>query len=149
MEIVELAEFAVIGLVVEARFDQLPTVITSAWKELHERLEEIADRTSGVLTEVSSDLGDGRYREVLGARVTRDALAPDGMVRIEVPAGRFVRATEAGPLERIGSTFGAMQDHARSIGYRPDGVLVDDGYLVEGAGPHTLLVRLDDTRLTD
>lgn len=53
--------------------------------------------TIAVYTDYASD-NDGEYTYVLGAKVKNDAVAPAGMVKVTVPAGRYAKFTsDVGP----------------------------------------------------
>jgi len=142
MQVVRLEPMTVVGIVVEARFDELGTLVPQAWKRLWEEADAIRGGLGDRFVEVSEHLGDGRYREVLGLRVDGSADAPEGMVRVELPAASYVHSVHTGPLEGIAIRFGEMQDHARSLGHEPDGVLLDEGYTPDGDRPHDLYVRI-------
>ena len=142
MDVVRLEPMTVIGVVVDGPFDQLGTLVSQGWKRLWDEADSIQDRLGDRFVEVSEHLGDGHYREILGARVTASARTPDGMERIELPSASYVHSVHTGPLEGIAARFGEMQQHARSLGHEPDGVLLDEGYTPDGGQLHDLYVRL-------
>lgn len=142
VEIVELDAFVVIGIPVEGHFSELAELVPAGWTRLWPRVSEIPGRLTGTLTEVSWAQRDGRYRELLGARVSFAAEVPTGMVRLELPAARYVHVVEHGPVENIAATFGAMQAYAMANDLRPDGLLIDDGYSTDTHLPHSLHVRV-------
>jgi hypothetical protein len=74
--------------------------------------------------------------------VTVAADVPTDMVRLELPAARYVHVVERGPVENIAATFGEMQAYAVANGLLPDGLLIDDGYSADARLPHSLHVRV-------
>lgn len=141
---------AVVGIPVVARFDELSTLVPAAWR----RLAEIAELRHEVFVELSTDLGDGHYHEVLGLLREVDSaqdLPLPASVAVLVPPGEWLSARHEGPVEAIGDTFGELIDAARRAGRRPSGEKLDIGYRLDGAAEsHELRIRVlpaedDDT----
>src|SRR5690349_19708888 len=66
VEIVRRERRAVIGIEVVADFDELRTAVPAAWTELFARRNELPPPMDGAFVEISAELGEGRYREVVG-----------------------------------------------------------------------------------
>jgi predicted transcriptional regulator YdeE len=140
VELVDRPAIEVIGIQVEAAFDALATVVPAAWTDLFERADAIIGRTGTTYLELSTDLGHGRYRELVGAQVVGGTPPPPGMLAELVYEARWVHELHHGPLEGIGATFGQMLDFVAHQGLHADGVKLDVGYGTDG--PHDLYVRL-------
>ena len=104
--LVEVKSFTVIGI--SCRTDNAKEAsgqgcIGKQWARLftEDILDKIPDRadknTIAVYTNYASDK-DGEYTYVLGAKVKEDAVAPSGMVKTTIPAGRYAKFTsDTGP----------------------------------------------------
>jgi predicted transcriptional regulator YdeE len=87
-----------IGLTVTSPQSELPVAVPRLWKSLETRLPEVSvrlhlDRQLSVFLGRREDIFD----EFVGVAVPEHVEAPSGMVRVEVPAGRFAVADHAGP----------------------------------------------------
>jgi predicted transcriptional regulator YdeE len=129
-----------IGLAVEAPFAELATEVPAAWR----RLAETSVPAETVWSELSIDLGNGRYREVLGLLDPAPELVIDAeWERVPVPAGDWLVAEHSGAETAIAETFGLLLEHAAARGLEPTGVKLDVGYRVDGApARHELCVAV-------
>ena len=128
MEIVELGGLIVIGLEVRATFRGLWREVPRAWEALFERSDEIPDRKGSAFVDVSVEVVDGLYRQVVGTEVARADAVPAGMVRVDVPGRRYVHWRHEGPVAGVANSFARMYDWARAEGL-PTGVFkLDRGY---------------------
>ena len=79
-----------------------PEVVPRLWEALFGRLDELTQRKGDALYGwVRSDPEDETkevLRYVAAARVSADASVPEGMTRVEVPAGTFAVFTFRGPM---------------------------------------------------
>ncbi|GAA4659378.1 GyrI-like domain-containing protein [Kineococcus glutinatus] len=143
MEIVEREAAVVVGLVVEAGFADLATLVPRAWREVF-TLPGLPRPGGGRWAEASRYLGDGRYREVVGVPGPPGRLAPPpGATSVQVPAGRYLHHVHTGPVAAIGEGFGAMHERARRLGLAVGDVKLDVGYTRDGRdGAHDLFVDL-------
>ncbi|MBB5867747.1 putative transcriptional regulator YdeE [Allocatelliglobosispora scoriae] len=128
MEIVRRDRRSVIGIEVVADFDELSTAVPAAWTELFARRNELPPPMDGAFVEVSAELGEGRYREVVGVTVPPGTAVPDGMHTVDVPAGRFVSHRHDGAVGTIADGFGTIYDWAERNTLRLGGWKVDHGY---------------------
>ena len=109
-KVVALPEFTVIGI--ECRTDNAKEAdgkgcIGQQWGRIFSEvlLDKIPDRVDkniiAVYTDYASDK-DGEYTFILGAKVKTGAMAPEGMVKTTVPAGRYaVFTSEKGPVQEV------------------------------------------------
>lgn len=140
MDIVDRAAVRVIGLELVVPFASLRTKVPAAWAAVEARA---GDLPPPPWVEVSTDLGTGSYREVLGAQVPADHGVPDGMVAVYLAPARYVHEVHTGPADEIDVTFHRMLGFASQVGATPDGVRLDVGH--GAGGPHALFVRLAAT----
>jgi predicted transcriptional regulator YdeE len=144
MEIVELGETVVVGIEVVADFSQLLSEMPAAWCELFSRQDELPASDTGVFVEASDHLGDGRYREIIGAvAVVADIPVPDGMAVTLLPAGRFVHHRHDGTVATIAGGFQAIYDWAAEQGLTLGNRKFDVGYTADGVQqPHELYIDI-------
>lgn len=144
MEIVELGETVVVGIEVVADFGQLRSEMPAAWRELFSRQDELPASGKGVFVEASNHLGDGRYRETIGAvAVVADIPVPDGMAVAVLPGGRFVHHRHDGSMATITGGFQAIYDWAAEQGLTLGNRKLDVGYTADGVQqPHELYVDI-------
>lgn len=140
MRLTDLPERSLTGITVECRFDELSTHVPAAWR----RLSDAHPPDGAAYAELSTELGDGRYREVLGLLGPDETLDPTLAPRtVTVPAGSWVTTVHDGPEHAIAETFGEMLAWAAARGLEPTGEKLDVGYRLDGtAGPHELGVRV-------
>lgn len=144
MEIVELGETAVIGIEVVAYFGQLRSEMPAAWRELFSRQDELPALGTGVFVEASNHLGDGRYREIIGAvAVVADVAVPDGMAFALLPGGRFVHHRHDGSVATIAGGYQTIYDWAAEQGLTLGNRKLDVGYTADDVQqPHELYVDI-------
>ncbi|CAN7239026.1 effector binding domain-containing protein [Devosia sp. LjRoot16] len=139
IETVELPEMQAIGVLVEAHWNDLPKAIPAAWTRLFE-----TDTGASSFLEVSISRDNGIYRELVGYLAAKKTEVPDGMVRIVIPAQRYLRIVHDGPLVEIAAGFEKLYAHAAVAGLKATDYKLDFGYLPGlPAGRHELHVALE------
>lgn len=154
-EFVTLPETTVVGLRVEAPFQELFQQVPAAWRSVFAREREFGARLDVGFCDCSLGSKDGVYTEIIGVRTKADAAVPAGMQTVTLPEARYATLEHHGPLAGIAPAFGALE---RWIAAQPpspdgrtwvhDGVKLDIGYLPDGSetaegGPgHRLYVRV-------
>jgi len=139
IETVELPEMHAIGVLVEAHWNDLPKAIPAAWTRLFE-----TDTGASSFLEVSISRDNGVYRELVGYLAAKKTEVPDGMVRIIIPAQRYLRVVHDGPLVDIAAGFEKLYAHAAVAGLKATDYKLDFGYLPGlPAGRHELHVALE------
>ncbi|WP_332687819.1 GyrI-like domain-containing protein [Devosia sp.] len=139
IETVELPEVHAIGVLVEAHWNDLPKAIPAAWTRLFE-----TDTGASSFLEVSISRDNGIYRELVGYLAAKKTEVPDGMVRIVIPAQRYLRIIHDGPLVEIAAGFEKLYAHAAVAGLKATDYKLDFGYLPGlPAGRHELHVALE------
>lgn len=124
IETIELPELVIIGIMVEAPWQDLPRKIPEAWQALF-----AAETGATSFLEASLSVEDGVYREVVGYLAAQKSEVPEGMVKVVVPAQRYLRLSHDGPLAGIARGFGRLLDHAKAAGLRATDMKLDFGYL--------------------
>lgn len=145
IEHVEQPGLTVIGLLVEAHWSALPRAVPGAWNELFARDSELTPGCGplGAHLEVSIERQDGFYKELVGVIVQPDARPPAGMVKLSIPANRYLRLVHDGPLAGIADGFQALYDRAAAEGIEATDFKLDLGYRPGlPPGRHELLVGL-------
>ena len=139
IETVELPEMVAVGVLVEAPWNELPKVVPAAWTRLFE-----SDTGATSFLEVSISRQDGVYRELVGYLAAKKTEVPDGMVRIVIPAQRYLRIVHDGPLVDIAAGFEKLYAHAAVAALKATDYKLDFGYLPGlSAGRHELHVALE------
>lgn len=139
IETVELPEMTAIGVLVEAHWNDLPKAIPAAWTRLFE-----TDTGASSFLEVSLSRDKGVYRELVGYLAAKKTEVPEGMVRIVIPAQRYLRIIHDGPLVDIAAGFEKLYAHAAVAGLKATDYKLDFGYAPGlPAGRHELHVALE------
>jgi len=145
IECVSRPSLTVIGLLVEAEWRELPRAVPAAWNELFARQAELTPSCGplGEHLEVSISQEDGSYRELVGVIADAGAHPPQGMVKLTVPANRYLRLIHDGPLAGITAGFQSLYDRAAAEGLEATDFKLDIGYRPGlPPGRHELLVGL-------
>lgn len=124
IETIELPELVIIGILVEAPWQELSTKVPAAWRQLF-----AAETGAAAFLESSLSVEDGIYREIVGYLGARKSDVPDGMTKVVIPAQRYLRMVHDGPLSGIAQGFGQLLAHARAAGLEASDLKLDFGYL--------------------
>jgi predicted transcriptional regulator YdeE len=124
IETIELPELVVIGIMIEAPWRDLATKVPEAWAAL---FAAGTDATS--FLEASLSVEDGVYREVVGYLAANKSEVPEGMVKVVIPAQRYLRLIHDGPLAHIAGGYGRLLAHAEAAGLKAADMKLDFGYL--------------------
>lgn len=145
MEVAHRERMLIVGLEVQAAWQALWTEVPEAWDRFRDRVDEIQHQTGSVFVEVSVEIADDTYTEVLGVEVDRADDVPDGLAVLDVPAANYVHHRHIGPTEAIADTFRLMYDWADEQGIPVADFKLDFGYTAAGDGAeHHLYVRVAD-----
>lgn len=119
--IVTRSAFTVVGMKVHGKNES--NEIPKMWDALHPRACEIKDRIDDrVAFGVSANMDEntGAFDYVAGFQVSSAEELPEGMVRFDVPGGKY--AVFATTLPRLGETFThAYRTWLPQSGYQPTG----------------------------
>lgn len=128
MKIVEKEAFTVIGIKVEADWQSLHKVMPPSWEKAKERLNEIEGRKEDVMMDVSLDVTEGQYTQLIGVEVEKDSEVPDKMEKVDIPIQKYIYEQHQGALEGIAETFGRMYDWAEENDIEAGDFKIDYGY---------------------
>lgn len=144
METVKKESFQVIGIKVEATWNQLWEKMPEAWNTLFERYKEIPVRTDEVLMDISFGKKNDIYTQCIAAEVAgNNPKIPEGMELIRVPQKKYLHYRHTGPLKEIAASFGKMYDHAKEKNLPVGDFKLDIGYTPEGKeNHHDLFIEL-------
>ena len=144
IETITLPPLTVIGILVEAHWNELHTAVPAAWTRLFDSgLEPVAGGVRDGFVEVSISREHGFYRELVGIVAESHMLVPQRMVRLDIPSNTYLTIDHDGPLVGIAQGFGALYDHASANGLEATDFKLDFGYQPGlPAGRHQLHVGL-------
>lgn len=124
IETIELPELVIIGIMIEAPWQHLPGKVREAWARLF-----AAETGATSFLEASLSVEDGVYRELVGYLAANKSEVPEGMVKVVIPAQRYLRMLHDGPLTGIAGGFGQLLKHAKIAGLKTTDMKLDFGYL--------------------
>jgi len=136
--LVDFPAQTIVGLPVDARFEQLSQFVPRAWRQLFAAVEGEVQ-----FVEVSLPPREGQFREIVGFLADGSTPLPPGTVQLALPAGRFLTQTHVGPLEGIAEAFGELYAHAEANGLAANDLKLDFGYdPALSAPPHQLFLGI-------
>jgi predicted transcriptional regulator YdeE len=144
IEITDLPALSVIGLLVDAHWNELPNAVPAAWTQLFDSgLKPDTDLIHNGFVEVSISRELANYRELLGVVAGPNTLVQKRMVRLEIPANRYLSIVHDGPLRGITHGFELLYHRASELGLMATDFKLDFGYQPGlPAGRHQLYVGL-------
>lgn len=138
IETIELPELVVIGILVDAPWQELPVKVPAAWHALF-----AAETGATSFLAASLSVEGGIYREIVGYLAAQKSCVPDGMTKVVIPPRRYLRLMQDGPLAEIAQGFGRLLAHAKAARLRTTDMKLDFGYRPGlPDGPHELHVAL-------
>jgi predicted transcriptional regulator YdeE len=144
IETIDLPALTVVGLLVEAHWNELPKAVPAAWKRLFDSglVPDSGSMRDGFVA-VSISREKGFYRELIGVVAGPDTPVPQRMMRLEIPANRYLSIIHDGPLPGIAQSFGQLYEHASKAGLGATDFKLDFGYQPGlPAGRHQLHIGL-------
>lgn len=124
IEAIELPELVIIGILVEAPWQELSAKVPAAWRDLF-----AAETGATAFLEASLSVEDGVYHELVGYLAAKKSEVPEGMTKVIVPAQRYLRLEYDGPLSGIAGGFGELLAYAKASGSTATAMKLDFGYL--------------------
>ncbi|MGV3551437.1 GyrI-like domain-containing protein [Rhizobium sp.] len=139
IENIELPELVMIGILVEAPWQERAASVAAAWRELF-----AAETGATGFLAASLSVEDGVHREVVGFLAAGKTPVPDGMIKVVIPAQRYLRLAHDGPQAAIPEGFRRLMAHAGAAGLKATDMKLDFGYLPDMPdGRHELHVALE------
>lgn len=123
IDTVTFPELTVIGCMVEASREDLPAAVAAAWERVF-----ASDPGTAAFAAVSLPEENGQERRLVGFMAARASEIPDGMVRVDLDAGRYLRTAQDGPQAAIADGFARLHAHAAANGMKLSGIALDFGY---------------------
>lgn len=127
IETVTFPELTVIGCMVEASGDELPAAVAAAWERVF-----AADVGTAAFAAVSLPEENGLQRRLVGFMAAKASEIPDGMVRLDLDAGRYLRTVQDGPQAAMAASmadgFDRLHAHAAANGLTLSGIALDFGH---------------------
>lgn len=123
IETVSFPELTVIGCMVEASGDELPAAVAAAWERVF-----AAEIETAAYAAVSLPEETGLHRRLIGFMAAKASEIPDGMVRVDLDAGRYLRTAQDGPQAALAEGFARLHAHAETNGLKLSGIALDFGY---------------------
>ncbi|PKD42595.1 GyrI-like domain-containing protein [Rhodohalobacter barkolensis] len=143
MKVVTLPEITLIGIEVKAHWKELHQKIPTAWEQLFTRKEELTNRTTDTYTEISVNVKDEIYTQLVGAEVKTGQPVPAGMTSLQIPKQSYLHFHHTGPLTEIAESFGNMYQWAEENGITTGEFKIDRGYLPGlPDSPHDLYIKI-------
>nr|WP_255635740.1 hypothetical protein [Azospirillum sp. 412522] len=123
---------------VEASPDDLPAAVAAAWERV-----AAADVGTAAFAMVALPEESGLHRRLVGFMAAKASEIPDGMVRVDLDAGRYLRTAQDGPQAAVSDGFTRLHAHAEANGLKLSGIALDFGYRPgESDGRHELHLAL-------
>lgn len=143
MKIVKRESFTAIGIRVKAGWQELHTQMPEAWEIFKNRVGEIDGRKSERMMDLSLEVIDGEYTQLIGVEVEDSADVPSGMSKVIIPSQKYVWYMHKGDLDDIAESFGKMYDWAKENDITAKEFKMDMGYSGDGSeGEHDLYIKI-------
>lgn len=123
IETVTFPELTLIGCMVQTDGEGLPAAIAAAWERVF-----AADTGTAAFAAVSLPAENGLHRRLVGFMAAKASEIPDGMVRVDLDAGRYLRTVQDGPQSAMADGFARLHAHAQANGLTLSGIALDFGY---------------------
>jgi predicted transcriptional regulator YdeE len=143
MKVVTLPEITLIGIEVKAHWKELHQKMPEAWEQLFTRKEELTNRTTDTYTEISVNVKDEIYTQIVGAEVKAGQPVPSGMTSLQIPKQTYLHFHHNGALAQIADSYGKMYDYADKSDLITNEFKIDRGYLPGlPDSPHDLYIKV-------
>lgn len=143
MKVVTLPKITLIGIEVKAHWKELHQKMPEAWEQLFTRKEELTNRTTDTYTEISVNVKDEIYTQIVGSEVKAGQPVPAGMTSLQIPKQSYLHFHHNGQLTEITGSFGKMYQWAENNHLAADEFKIDRGYLPGlPDSPHDLYIKI-------
>lgn len=143
MKIITHDKIDVVGIKVNADWQGLHTKMPEAWEKFSARLNEVQYRKGDIMLDVSLDVQDGIYTQLIGVETERMSSLPVGMVSVTIPQQQYLTYRHEGPVQDIAASFGKMYEWAKVKEINAGEFKIDRGYTLSGnEKEHELFVKI-------
>ena len=138
IQTIDLPELICIGIAVVASPAEFPQAVAEAFETLYS-----TETDATAFLKISQAAPGDQIGALVGYLAARKTKIPDGLERVSIPAGQYLRLLHRGPLSEIDSSFRTLHEHAAAMGAETTGMTLDFGYLPGLADtPHELNLQL-------
>lgn len=96
------------------------------------------------MMDLSLDVKNGRYTQLIGVEVENSADIPEGMEKVDIPDQRYINYQHKGELPAIAQSFGKMYEWAKEHDIEAGDFKIDYGYLPDGSEDvHDLYIKIE------
>lgn len=144
MKIVQKNAFKVVGIKVEATWEELWTQMPQAWDQFIDRYDEIDNRVEdNCFMDISVEKKGELYTQFICTEVTGFEDIPTNMEILEVPSQKYIFHQHRGTLHEIASSFGEIYAWAEANGHDARDFKIDRGYTPwQSEREHELFVKI-------
>ena len=144
MNTITLPRMLLVGLEVEASWQDLWVKMPKAWSILPHKIDSIPHRMGDVMIDVSLGVERDIYHQFIGCEVRDASDIPDALNCILIPEQPYLHHRHEGALRDIANGFGALYDHARAEDIEVTEFKIDVGYRTDRTEtPHDLYVGME------
>jgi predicted transcriptional regulator YdeE len=128
MEFKNKEEFSVIGLEVETTVQETQSEknkLPKLWQDFMQRIEELKNLTPGVHYGLCITKGDCFFKYIACSAVDDKEDIPVDMVKHKVPKAMYAIAIHKGKLDKLGETYGKMEQDLKDKGLKENGTWLE------------------------
>ncbi|MFH1770627.1 MAG: GyrI-like domain-containing protein [archaeon] len=126
-KIVEKDEFLVVGIPVKVSLNDegYQKKIMQTWMDIMPRVDEIKNRSSELFfgicdTSCGIERDECSFESIAAVEVSKIEDVPEGMTSKKVPAAKYFVATHKGRVEKLGQTWGAIEQEMKTQDLKED-----------------------------
>jgi len=119
-ELITKNEFEVIGMKITCDMSQLHTEMPKLWKSFMERVGEIKNRINDYAIDISLEVIERDFTQLICVEVSDLSYIPVGMVGMIIPSQSYGYLKHEGQVEDIWKSFAALQNWIVEKGFTLD-----------------------------
>ena len=144
MDIITLPRMLLIGMEIEASWQDLWIKMPKAWSLLPHRIQDLPHRMGDLMIDVSLGMENDIYHQFICCEVRDASQIPQGLTCILLPEQPYLHHRHEGSLRDIANGFGTLYDYAEGEDIEVTDFKIDVGYRQNRAEtPHDLYVGLE------
>ncbi|MGP4038385.1 GyrI-like domain-containing protein [Gracilibacillus sp. D59] len=145
MNVVEKSEMTVTGIKVTKDWKGLIRDMPVKWEEFKSRIDEVKQRKSDTMIDISLEQEDTIYTQCICVEVEKNAEAPAGMETIVIPSAKYLYHKHEGSLVSIAETIGEMYQYGKEHELNLETMKIDIGYTIQGdETTHDLYIKVKE-----